>query len=110
MAKETPPKGGVSTERAASAHQTFGLLGTHPDWVALLNRAGRPALFAALGACLVLFLLGYGSAMIAAAWIAALKGQAVPDMLGALVPFLLGLAPMVFHQYTRHVEKVKGVA
>jgi len=110
MTDDIPPSGGVVTERAASSYQTMGILGSHADWVALLNRVGRPAMRAGLGIVMVLFSLGIGSALVVALWRAALTGQPVPDLTGGLMTLLAPLSLQLLDLLTRHREKVKGVA
>jgi hypothetical protein len=88
----------------------MGVLGAHLDWVALMDRAGRPAQRLGLGVVMVLFSLGVGSAIVAAMWRSALTGVPMPDFTGVIATLLIPLATQVTDQITRSVEKVKRVA
>jgi len=110
MTDDLPPLGGVHDGAARASHQSLGILGSHADWVALLNRAGRPAQRLGLGLVMVLFFMGVGSAIVTAMWVSALTGRDMPDFSGVIVTLVIPLITLITDQVTRHVEKVKGVA
>lgn len=108
---DQPPRGFATHEPPSRLDAFASFLGPNAvDRIALLNRVGRPYLFVALATCIVLFVLGYGSAMVASAWRAVLADRPIPEMFGELVPLILGLAPVFVHQITRPIEKIARVA
>lgn len=110
LAADAPPPPAAVLEAPTAFSNPLPILGTHADWVALLNRAGRPILRAGLGLAAIVTALLVGSALGFAVWRAAVTGEPVPDLTAGLMPFLVALAPQAIDLVTRHREKMSGFA